>query len=100
MPTQIQTGVTTPMVTGTLYSGNVAASALVKTGEGYLTGIFVSAASSTPTITLYDNTAGSGTTLVGVFTPAAATWYNLPFHFLTGLYIVISGTVACSISYE
>jgi hypothetical protein len=77
---------------------SVAASALIVTGPGALTGIFVTAASSTPTIKLWDNTAGSGTVLIDTFTPAAGTSYYLsPMAFNTGCYITISGTVSCTV---
>lgn len=71
----------------------------VKGSEGDLIGIFVDAASATPTLKLWDNTAGSGTVLVTAFTPTAGTWYWLPFHFGTGLFITVSGTVGYTISY-
>jgi len=76
----------------------------IKVGQGKLKGIFVSAASSTPTITIYDVQSGTTTTMVGVFTPVAATFY--PFgqydgaFFNQGLNVVISGTVAATVIYE
>ena len=77
----------------------------VKVGAGKLKGIFVSSATSTPTITVYDTDAkGTSTTVVGVFTPSAAT--NYPFNSFDGiylnkgLYIVISGTVTATVIYE
>jgi len=86
----------------------ITATAQIKTAAGKLKGIFVSAASSTPTITIYDtfdaNT--SGTTMVGVFTPTAANTYLLGMggdggaYFNRGLYIVISGTVTATVLYE
>lgn len=79
---------------------NASASALVATGDGNLIGVFVASATSTPTIKLWDNTAGSGAVLVNTFTPSAGAWYPTPFHFLTGLYITISGTVDCTLSFS
>lgn len=80
---------------------NTTASAAVKAAAGRLKGIFVSSASSTPTIKLWDNTAGSGAVLVNTFTPAAATYYRFPdVEFATGLYITISGTVDCTVFYK
>lgn len=76
---------------------NLSASALVKTGEGELLGIFVASASSTPTIKLWDNTSAATTVLVNTFTPTAGTWYPIPVRFRTGLYITISGTVDCTV---
>jgi hypothetical protein len=63
-------------------------------------GIFVTAASATPTITIYDD-AGTGTTtkVVDTFTPVASTWYPLPFSFKSGVNIVIGGTVSFTVSY-
>lgn len=78
----------------------VSATGNVKAAYGILKGIFVSAASSTPTITVYDSaTTTTGTPIVSVFTPAAATYYEIPCAFDTGLYVVISGTVACTVFY-
>ena len=56
---------------------SIAASAVVVSGVGVLTGFFVSAASATPTIKLWDSTAASGTVLIDTFTPVAGTSYLL-----------------------
>ena len=82
----------------------ITASANIKPMAGKLKGIFVSSASSTPTITVYDS-AGTTTTqtILGVFTPAAATSYLLPLdgaYAKDGIYVVISGTVAATIIWE
>ena len=78
----------------------LAASANVKSSQGALLGIFVSAATTTPTITIYDDTAtGTTTKIVDTFTPVAGTWYPIPVSFATGLYVVISGTVSATVSY-
>ena len=82
----------------------IIASKQIKVGAGKLRGIFVSSASSTPTITIYDVQTGTDTTMVGVFTPVGATFY--PFgsldgaFFNQGLNVVISGTVAATVIYE
>jgi len=82
----------------------ITASKQIKVGAGKLRGIFVSSASSTPTITIYDVQTGTATTMVGVFTPVGATFY--PFgsfdgaYFNQGLNVVISGTVAATVIYE
>jgi hypothetical protein len=82
------------------------ASANVKTMAGKLKGIFVSAASGTPTITVYNSAAATTTdTLLGVFTPTAGTSYTFTndeggVSFSSGLYIVISGTVAATVFFE
>lgn len=76
----------------------IAASANVLPTSGALMGIFVSAASATPTITIYDSATTTTTiTLVTVFTPVAATWYSIPITCLNGIYVVISGTVSCTV---
>lgn len=82
----------------------ITATSQVKVGAGKLKGIFVSSASATPTITIYDVQTGTTTTMVGVFTPVGATYY--PFgaydgsYFNQGLNVVISGTVAATVVYE
>ena len=79
------------------------ATASIKKGAGKLKGIFVSAASSTPTITVYDTeTNGTDVTVLGVFTPTAATNYNFYDGLNTenGIYVVISGTVKATFYYE
>jgi hypothetical protein len=82
----------------------ITATANLKPSFGKLKGIFVSSASSTPTITIYDSAAATTTkTLIGVFTPVSATNYFFPvdgLQFNNGLYIVISGTVAATVSFE
>jgi hypothetical protein len=78
----------------------IAASGNVKSSQGAMLGIFVSAASATPTITVYDDpAAGTTTKIVDTFTPVAGTWYPIPVTFATGLNIVIAGTVSATVSY-
>ncbi|NBS68422.1 hypothetical protein EBT31_05845 [bacterium] len=82
----------------------ITASANIKPMAGKLKGIFVSAASSTPTITVYDSAAATTTDIIlGTFTPAAATSYLLPLdgaYAKNGIYVVISGTVNATVIYE
>lgn len=79
----------------------ISSSANVFKGKARLAGIFVSAASSTPTITVYDDpSTGTGTKIVDTFTPAAATWYALPFAAGAGLNVVLGGTVSCTVAYS
>lgn len=82
----------------------ITASANIKPMAGKLKAIFVSAASLVPTITVYDSSSTTTSkTILGVFTPAAATVYNFPLDGIfvnDGLYVVISGTVAATIIYE
>ena len=84
---------------------NISATNQVKVGLTVLKGIFISAASSTPTITVFDSgTANTNDpTILGVFTPASASEYNFTEAGITaskGLYVVISGTVVATIIYE
>lgn len=80
---------------------NLTADTAVKTGAGRLFGIFVASASATPTIKLWDNTAGSGTVLVNTFTPVAATYYPFPgVEFSTGLFVDVGGTVDITVFYK
>jgi hypothetical protein len=63
-----------------------------------LLGIFVSAASSTPTITVYDSATTTTTApIVSVFTPVTATYYTIPASASSGIYVVISGTVSATV---
>jgi len=82
----------------------ITASANIKPMAGKLKGIFVSAASSTPTITIYDSASTTTTTtILGTFTPVGATSYLLPLdgaYAKDGIYVVIGGTVAATIIYE
>ena len=76
----------------------------IKPMAGKLKGIFVSAASNTPTITVYDSPAATTTSIIlGTFTPTGATSYMLPLdgaYAKNGLYVVISGTVAATVIWE
>lgn len=77
----------------------ISASGNVVPHQCELLGIFVSAASATPTITVYDDAAtGTTTKMVDTFTPVAGTWYPLPFTAKSGVNIVISGTVSATVS--
>ena len=81
----------------------IEATTLVKSAPAKLKGIFVSAASSTPTITVYDTqTSQTSVTVLGVFTPVAATNYNFfdGLNTANGLYVVTSGVVKCTVYYE
>lgn len=85
----------------------LSATTQVKVGAGKIKGIFVSAASATPTIAVYDSAASSTSDpkLIDTFTPAAATMYPLSgddggVWFNKGMYVVIGGTVSATIIYE
>lgn len=79
-------------------SGAITSSQIVVTGPGALKGLFVTAASNTPTIKLWNGTSATGPVLVDTFTPTAATSYAFPgVEFGIGLYITIGGTVSCCV---
>lgn len=77
---------------------NLSASANVCPRSCALIGIWVSSASNTPTIAVY-NSATTGTTAIvaNTFTPAPG-FYPMPFNLTAGCYVVISGTVDCTVS--
>ena len=82
----------------------ITATAQIKRDAGKLNGIFVSSASSTPTITVYDSSVSSASdpVVLATFTPTGNTMHNF-FQGLfvnKGIYVVISGTVSATISYE
>lgn len=79
-------------------TANITASTSVKTGPGKLIGIFV-ASSSSGTIKLWDNTAGSGKVLVNTFSAVGATWYPIPIRYSSGLFVTTGGTIDCTVVY-
>ncbi|MES2730020.1 MAG: hypothetical protein V4621_08020 [Pseudomonadota bacterium] len=80
---------------------NIATSGPATAGYGYLYGIFVSAASATPTITVYDEpAAGTTTKIIDTFTPVPATFYLLPAKYRRGCNVVITGTVSATIFFN
>ena len=82
----------------------ISATKLIKNSQGKVKGIMVSAASATPTITVYDQeTAGStAIKVIDTFAPSAGTNYNFydGINCTNGIYIVISGTVSATVYYE
>lgn len=81
----------------------ISATKLIKNSQGKIKGIMVSAAADTPTITVYDQeTAGTTIKVIDTFTPAAATNYNFfdGINCTNGIYVVISGTVKCTVYFE
>ena len=91
-----------------LYLHNNNADVQVKVGAGKLKGIFISTASGTPTLAVYDTaTASTGDPVIlATFTPTANTMYLLSgddggIFFNRGLWIDKGGTnVNCTIFYE
>ena len=78
-------------------ASNKTATATVKTGEGTLIGFYVNSFTATATLKIYDNTAASGTVLLGTTTDPAVGWHWFPAEFATGLHIVIAIGVGCNI---
>jgi hypothetical protein len=82
----------------------ITASTNIKPMAGKLKGIFVSSASSTPTIAVYDSAAATTTNIIlNTFTPAGATSYMLPLdgaYAKNGIYVAIGGTVAATVIWE
>ena len=77
---------------------NTTSSVNVMPRSGYITGIWVSSASATPTIAVYDSATTTTTTLIAnTFTPIGGTWYPIPFRANSGVYVVISGTLDCTV---
>jgi hypothetical protein len=84
------------------------ADAQIKVGAGKLKGIFVSTASGTPTLAVYDTATSSTSdpTILATFTPSSNSMYLLSgddggIFFNNGLYIDKGGTtVNCTIFYE
>ena len=81
-----------------------ATTTVVKTGTGALMGVIVNAAVASGTITIYDNTAGSGTTIATITYPATllANHNVFPYFckFTTGLTIVTTGTANITVVYK
>lgn len=93
---------------GSNFVGNVAeaysysqisASAAVKSSAGTLGGFIVSSSAS-GTVTIYDNTAGSGTKILDTMSVTAGNAYPIPASFSTGCYVSISGTASITVFYR
>jgi hypothetical protein len=82
----------------------ITATTQIKVAAGKLNGIFVSSASSTPTITVYDSfkSSNSDPVVLATFIPTANTMHNFfqGLYVNKGIYVVIGGTVSATISYE
>lgn len=78
---------------------NLTASAQISNAAGDLLGIWVSSASATPTIKVWNNAAATGDVIANTFTPLAGSFYPMPFQFNKGLFVTISGTVDCTVSW-
>ena len=80
---------------------NTATSVLVKTGYGWLRGVFcASNGQGAATLKLWDNTSAATTVLVNTFTLAAATYYNMgDVAFGTGLYATLENAPDITLFY-
>ena len=82
----------------------ISATTQIKVEAGKLNGIFVSSASSTPTITVYDSfkSSNSDRVVLATFTPTGNTNHNFypGLYANKGIYVVISGTVSATIAFE
>jgi len=83
-----------------LYSNvSTATTTTCKSGSGVLERIIVNTGASTTTVTVYDNTAGSGTKIATAATTAQGVLiYGC--HFGTGLTVVTSGTADITVVYR
>ena len=79
-------------VTAAQNAKNLTATTTVYTGTGGLFGIFV-ASTSGGTLKVSDG----ATTMVNTFTPAAATFYQLPGRFNTSLVVTVTGTLDATV---
>lgn len=70
---------------------NTAATTTVHTGKGVLHKVTINTP-NTGTITIYDNTAGSGTTIAAIGASAAGPTYLYDIEFSTGLTFVVAAT--------
>lgn len=78
---------------------NLTASALVRTGQGKLVGMYVNSTTS-GTIKLWDNTSAAGTVINNTITPAIG-FHNLgTVNFTVGLYATIGGTLDVTLFYN
>ena len=83
-----------PVVNETGAAVRFTTSTVLRTGATNLLGLFVSNASSTPTLEILNAaTSGSGT-VVGQFTPIAGTFYPFPAACPSGLTIIAGGSVS------
>ena len=80
---------------------NLSASSLVKTGSGRVQGVIINSQTA-GTLKFWDNTAGSGTTIVNTITFAATDRFIPIFgaSFGTGLFATIGGTADITIVYN
>ena len=95
MNTAVQQGAPVAVLGGE-YS-NQTASALIKTGEGFIIGIYLN--SGTASVVVRDALTAT-TPVICNTTPLVAGWNPMPFRFGTGLYLSITGTCDLTVSYH
>lgn len=95
--TDASSGLAAPL-TGTYVNMAAGATTTIKSGAGVLFAVIVNNPGTTITLTLYDNTAGSGDKIATI---ALSAGQNLQYglNFSTGLTAVLSGTADVTIVY-
>lgn len=78
---------------------STATTTTVKTGPGSLHGILITETAA-GAITIYDNTAASGTVIAVLKASIVEGFYPLPVHFSIGLTVVTAGASKVNVSYE
>jgi len=95
--TDASSGLAAPL-TGSYANMAAGATTVIKSGAGVLFAVVVNNPGTTQTLTLYDNTAGSGT-LIGTIALLAGMNLQYGLNFGTGLTAVLSGTADVTIVY-
>lgn len=87
-----------PMIDAALTPLRMTASGLVKAGNGLARRV-ICAASTSGTLTIYDNTAASGTIILNAFPLSAGQSYQLDALFQNGCYVALGGTADITFLY-
>lgn len=83
-----------PLVNETGAGIRFTTSTVLRSGRTNLLGLFVSNASSSPTIEVQDATTSGSGTVIPQFTPVAGTFYPMPLGLASGLVVVCGGSVS------
>ncbi|HEY1035022.1 MAG TPA: hypothetical protein VGE09_08575 [Pseudoxanthomonas sp.] len=86
-------------LTGSYVNMTAGATTVIKSGAGVLFAVIVNNPGTTQTLTLYDNTAASGTKIATITLSASASNLQYGLNFGTGLTAVLSGTADVTIVY-
>ena len=82
----------------------ISATSQIKPNAAKLKSIFISSATSNPTITIYDSALKSDQDpiVLATFTPVAATAFNFfdGLYLSRGMYVVIGGTVSATFGFD